>query len=78
MADEERFNELNQEYRGRLKEVKKAGPYPLTTHGTAITVVATQTHGVFPTRNFQTGQFEEWEAIYGEALTEKYLVKARP
>ena len=78
MADEERFNEINQQYRGRFKEVKKTGPYPLTTHGTAITVVATQAHGVFPTRNFQTGQFEEWEAIYGEALTEKYLVKAKP
>jgi len=78
MANEERFNEMNQKYRERFKEVKKAGPYPLTTHGTAITVVATQTHGVFPTRNFQTGQFEEWEAIYGEALTEKYLVKAKP
>jgi aldehyde:ferredoxin oxidoreductase len=69
---------MNQKYRGRFKEVKKAGPYPLTTHGTAITVVATQAHGVFPTRNFQTGQFEEWEAIYGEALTAKYLVKAKP
>jgi len=78
MANEERFNEMNQKYRGRFKEVKKAGPYPLTTHGTAITVVATQAHGVFPTRNFQTGQFEEWEAIYGEALTEKYLIKAKP
>jgi aldehyde:ferredoxin oxidoreductase len=78
MADEERFNEINQQYRGRFKEVKKTGPYPLTTHGTAITVVATQAHGVFPTRNFQTGQFEEWEAIYGEALTKKYLVKAKP
>ena len=78
MANEERFNEINQQYRGRFKEVKKTGPYPLTTHGTAITVVATQTHGVFPTRNFQTGQFEEWEAIYGEALTEKYLVNAKP
>ncbi len=78
MADEERFIEINQKYRGRFKEVKKAGPYPLTTHGTAITVVATQAHGVFPPRNFQTGQFKEWEAIYGEALTEKYLVKAKP
>ncbi|MCK5202616.1 MAG: aldehyde ferredoxin oxidoreductase, partial [Desulfobacterales bacterium] len=77
MASEERFKEMNQKYRGRFKDVKKSGPYPLTTHGTAITVVATQTHGVFPTRNFQTGQFEEWEAIYGEALTEKYLVKAK-
>ncbi len=77
MADEERFKEMNKKYRGRFKEVKKAGPYPLTTHGTAITVVATQTHGVFPTRNFQTGQFEKWDAIYGEALTEKYLVKAK-
>ena len=77
MASEERFKEMNQKYRGRFKAVKKSGPYPLTTHGTAITVVATQTHGVFPTRNFQTGQFEEWEAIYGEALTEKYLVKPK-
>ena len=77
MASEERFKEMNQKYRGRFKDVKKSGPYPLTTHGTAITVVATQTHGVFPTRNFQTGQFEEWEAIYGEALTEKYLVKPK-
>ena len=78
MADEERFNELNQAYRGKFKEVKKAGPYALTSHGTAITVVATQAHGVFPTRNFQTGQFEEWEAINGEALTEQYLVKVKP
>ena len=78
LASEERFKEMNQKYRDRFKEVKKAGPYPLTTHGTAITVVATQTHGVFPTRNFQTGQFDEWESIYGEALTEKYLVKAKP
>ena len=78
LASEAQFNEMNQKYRGRFKEVKKTGPYPLTTHGTAITVVATQTHGVFPTRNFQKGQFEEWEAIYGEALTEKYLVKAKP
>ena len=78
LASEERFKEMNQKYRDRFKKVKKAGPYPLTTHGTAITVVATQTHGVFPTRNFQTGQFDEWESIYGEALTEKYLVKAKP
>lgn len=78
LASEEQFKEMNQKYRDRFKEVKKAGPYPLTTHGTAITVVATQTHGVFPTRNFQTGQFDEWESIYGEALTEKYLVKAKP
>jgi len=77
MASEERFKEMNQKYRGQFKDVKKTGPYPLTTHGTAITVVATQTHGVFPTRNFQTGQFENWEAIYGEALTEKYLVKPK-
>ncbi len=78
MANEERFKEMNQKYRDRFKEVKKTGPYPLTTHGTAITVVATQTHGVFPTRNFQTGQFDQWESIYGEALTEKYLVKVKP
>ena len=47
-------------------------------HGTAITVVGTQSHGVFPTRNFQQGTFDGWESIYGETLTKKYLVRAKP
>jgi aldehyde:ferredoxin oxidoreductase len=41
-------------------------------------VVGTQSHGVFPTRNFQQGTFEGWESIYGETLTRKFLVRAKP
>jgi len=44
----------------------------------AITVVGTQSHGVFPTRNFQQDTFEGWESIYGDTLTKKYLVRAKP
>jgi aldehyde:ferredoxin oxidoreductase len=40
--------------------------------------VGTQAHGVFPTRNFQQGTFDGWEAIGGEELTRKYLVRAKP
>ena len=39
--------------------------------------MATQNHGVFPTRNFQQGTFEGWEAIHGETLTRKYLVSPK-
>ena len=33
--------------------------------------------GVLPTRNFQQSTFENWEAISGQMLTEKYLVKPK-
>jgi len=78
IANEERFKEMNQKYRDRFKEVQKKGPYSLTAYGTANTMLITQEHGIFPTRNFQAGQFENWEAISGEAITEKYLVKQKP
>ena len=77
MADEEMFKQVNAKYRGVFKEVTKDNPYPLRVYGTAITSVGTQANGLFPTRNFQYGTFDGWESISGEALTEKYLVKAK-
>jgi len=72
------FKAANDKYRNKFKDATRDNPPPLRLHGTAITVVATQSHGVFPTRNFQQGTFDGWESIYGETLTRKYLVRAKP
>jgi aldehyde:ferredoxin oxidoreductase len=74
----EEFKTANAKYRNNFKDATKDNPPPLRLHGTAITVVGTQSHGVFPTRNFQQGTFDGWESIYGETLTKKYLVRAKP
>jgi aldehyde:ferredoxin oxidoreductase len=78
LFDPEEFKKVNAKYRDIFKETTKDNPPPLRLHGTAITVVGTQSHGVFPTRNFQQGTFEGWESIYGETLTQKYLIRAKP
>ena len=72
LADPEAFKAVNARYRDAFKAKTKDNPPALRTHGTAITSVGTQAHGVFPTRNFQQGTFEGWEAIGGEELTRKY------
>jgi aldehyde:ferredoxin oxidoreductase len=78
LADPAAFKAVNLKYRGAFQDKTRDTPPALRTHGTAITVVGTQSHGVFPTRNFQQGTFEGWESIYGETLTKKYLVRAKP
>jgi len=75
--DEADFNSRAKEILDGFKASTRDQPPPLRTYGTAITVVGTQNIGVFPTRNFRQGTFEDWEAIGGEALTEKYLVKPK-
>jgi aldehyde:ferredoxin oxidoreductase len=78
LADPAAFKAANARYRDAFKAKTKDNPPALRTHGTAITSVGTQAHGVFPTRNFQQGTFDGWEAIGGEELTRKYLVRAKP
>ncbi len=78
LADEAAFKAVSNRYRDKFKDATRVNPPALRVHGTAITVVGTQNFGVFPTHNFQQGTFDGWEAIYGETLTRKYLVKARP
>lgn len=53
---------------------------PLTSQalpefGTVVMMNVVNAIGALPTRNFQQAQFEHAEAISGETLTEKYLVK---
>lgn len=73
--DERAFKEACRKYQEKFRQSVKDGPPALRVHGTAVTVMATQSHGALPTRNFQQGTFDGWKAIHGETLTEKYLVR---
>jgi aldehyde:ferredoxin oxidoreductase len=76
-ADGSLFKQINDRVLKKFNDGAKKNPPALRLHGTAVTVMATQNHGVLPTRNFQQGTFEGWEAIHGETLTSKYLVRRK-
>jgi aldehyde:ferredoxin oxidoreductase len=57
-------------------DIKKGSS--LRIYGTAYVPQVTNTLGILPTRNFQTGQFEGVDNIDGEALRKNYLVKHKP
>ncbi len=76
VADREGFDQIQRRVMGRFREAAKAHPSPLSQHGTlGVMVPLTQKHGVLPTKNYQRGTFDGWQAISGQALTEKYLEK---
>ena len=76
VADQEQFDQIQARVRGKFKMAAKAHPSPLSQHGTlGVMVPLTQKHGVLPTRNYQRGTFDGWQAISGQTLTEKYLEK---
>jgi aldehyde:ferredoxin oxidoreductase len=78
LADPDRFKSLVSNFISGFKASFEGGPVPLREWGTAITAIGTQNFGVFPTRNFQAGQFDGVEKIDGRALTENFLIKAKP
>ena len=74
IADETKFKEA------AAKAMEKIKKHPVTseglpTYGTAILVNIINQHGIFPTRNFQTGVFAEAEKISGETLAKTLLDK---
>lgn len=75
LYDPKSFKEVLARLMKRFKETYRESPPPLRLHGTAVTVMATQNYGVFPTRNFQTGRFEGWESLHGETLSRRFLVR---
>lgn len=78
IADKRYFREIQKRVMTKFKEATKAGPSPLSQHGTiGVMTPLVQKYGVFPTKNWQLGTFDGWEAITGQALTQKYLVKTR-
>ena len=74
LADPEGFKAFNKTILDGFKEATKETPLGLTVNGTAGVVVATQNYGCLPTKNWQQGTFDGWEAVQGATLTKKYLV----
>jgi len=75
-ADEAKYREAV------IKAMDKIKKSPVTseslpTYGTAVLVNIINAHGIFPTRNFQTGVFPGAEKISGEKLAETLLVKEK-
>lgn len=68
---------VTKECRAMLKENGVTGG-GLPTYGTAVLVNIINEHGIYPTNNFQGGYDPGAEAVSGETLTEKYLIKKTP
>ena len=76
VADPKRFRSACLDALEKLKTNPVTGS-GLTQLGTASLVNVINECGAFPTRNFQTTQFESAEAISGETITEQLLIRAR-
>jgi aldehyde:ferredoxin oxidoreductase len=75
LYDEAAFKALVKKFNQTFRISLKGQPPGLRVYGTAATITGTQTIGALPTRNFQQGTFDGWEAINGQTLTDTYLVK---
>lgn len=76
VADVEEFSEILDE---SLMVIRKnpITDKSLPTLGTAVLVNLVNEHGMYPTRNFQEGVFEDAEGVSGEKITETILVGRR-
>jgi aldehyde:ferredoxin oxidoreductase len=74
IVDQERFKFLLYESR-KLLRASPLTSQALPEFGTVVMMNIVNSVGALPTRNHQQSQFEGAEAISGETLTEKYLVK---
>ncbi len=77
LADPERFKAFDKLVRDKFNQAAKDNPPPLRLHGTSITAMATNSYGVLPTKNWRHGAFDGWEEIYGQTLTERFLVRPK-
>jgi len=76
LAHPRRFKKATKDAVNTMQEsdVSKADG-ALHTYGTAVLVNVINEHGIFPTRNFQTGVFEGADKISGETLKDTRLVR---
>ncbi|MBW1650089.1 MAG: aldehyde ferredoxin oxidoreductase family protein [Deltaproteobacteria bacterium] len=75
LANAEEFKKFNSEILKKFKQSIKETPLGIRINGTAGVVMATNSFGILPTKNWQYGTFDNWKDIDGRTLTEKYLVK---
>ena len=74
IEDQARFKFMLYETR-KLLRASPLTSQALPEFGTSVVMNIVNNIGALPTRNFQQSQFEGAEAISGEELTDKYLVK---
>lgn len=72
IADPKGFMKAVWDMRSKMKD--DAGRLGLTELGTASTIDMTQTFGGLPTRNFQQGQFEDYENLNGNSIKDTRMV----
>ncbi len=75
-ADDKAMRDLSKLLYKEVGADVKAGSN-LHIHGTAYVPQVTNSFGILPTRNWQTGTFEGVDTIDGPSLTEKYLIKPK-
>ncbi len=77
IANPEKFKEILKVTMDKIKAngVTSQG---LPLYGTMVLNHIIDEHGLYPTRNFQTGVFEGVDNVSGEKLRETYLVKNKP
>lgn len=76
VADEERFDKTFDDSLMVIRKNPITGK-ALPTLGTAVLVNLINEHGMYPTKNFQEGVFEDAEGISGEKITETILIGRR-
>ncbi len=74
IADQDIFKFVNYEA-GKMVTASPRTSEGLPEFGTSVLVNLMSWYGVFPSRNFQRGKFENAEKISGERLRDEYLIK---
>ncbi|RMF92712.1 MAG: aldehyde ferredoxin oxidoreductase [Candidatus Schekmanbacteria bacterium] len=75
--DEEEFKKLKTESINKFREANKGTTPILRQYGTSYAVGSNQKIGILPTKNFQFGQFDNWEKVCAETMVKKYLQKPK-
>ncbi len=70
-------DEFTNVLKDKLKKIKENAvtSQGLPTYGTAVLVNIINQQGLYPTRNFQFGQWKHANELSGESMSEKYLIK---
>ncbi|MBY9001230.1 MAG: aldehyde ferredoxin oxidoreductase family protein [Candidatus Heimdallarchaeota archaeon] len=76
-GNQEKIDELRKEILARTKIAKEAGS-GMFTYGTSDAVNFSNEMSQYPTRNWQSGVFEEHEKVGGVEMAEKYKAIKRP
>ncbi len=76
-GNKEEIKKIRADITSRAKKAKSGG-HLLHTHGTSWLVNAANGLSQFPTRNFQSGEFEKYEKINHESFMQKYKRIRKP